>query len=151
MIDNYSGKKIHFHLAKDKDGYPPVESESLWAVPHGDSFRLDNIPFFAKDVSSDDLVDATPDDEGQLWFRVVRARGGHSTFRLLVDNPNQVSRWRAKLREMGCSSEQDLIPNLIAVDVPPEVDFGSVWTVLSTGEDAGELDIEEGCLQHAIP
>ena len=38
--------KIVFSLVPDEDGYPPVASESLWAVNVADDeYRLDNIPF----------------------------------------------------------------------------------------------------------
>jgi len=43
--------KVYFDLEKDADGYPPVNSESMWAVPMGEfRFRIDNIPFFVYGV-----------------------------------------------------------------------------------------------------
>jgi hypothetical protein len=39
-----------------QDGYPPEEWEGLWAAPFGaEHFKIDNIPFYAKNLSCDDI------------------------------------------------------------------------------------------------
>ena len=42
-------EKIMFRLAKDPDGYPPDDWETLWAyeVEPG-LYSIDNVPFFAR-------------------------------------------------------------------------------------------------------
>ncbi|WP_331773678.1 hypothetical protein [Embleya sp. NBC_00888] len=41
--------KIHFRLEADEGGWPPANTESLWAVDLGDgTVRLDNIPWFVR-------------------------------------------------------------------------------------------------------
>ena len=43
---------VWFRLDQDEDGYPPVQTESVWAIPFGEgTYILDNVPFFAEGVS----------------------------------------------------------------------------------------------------
>lgn len=50
-------KKISFELEPDADGYPPDRRESLWASEEEIGlYRIDNIPFYAKGISSGDVV-----------------------------------------------------------------------------------------------
>jgi hypothetical protein len=67
-----------------------VTSEGLWAVPVGPGqFRLDNIPWFVRGVSAEDIVAAERDKDGVWWFSHRLEWGGHLTIRvaLLVDGP----------------------------------------------------------------
>lgn len=68
--------KVRFALDPDDSGWPPAESEGLWAQPAGEGrFRLDNTPWFIRGVAADDVIEAAPDDAGVLWFvRVVERR-----------------------------------------------------------------------------
>jgi hypothetical protein len=54
--------KIRFDLDQDDSGWPPAESEGLWAAAVGPNrFRLDNTPWFVRGVAADDIVEAAPD------------------------------------------------------------------------------------------
>ena len=49
--------KVRFKLDVDHDGWPPAESEGLWAEPLGDdTFRVDNTPWFVRNLASGDVV-----------------------------------------------------------------------------------------------
>src|SRR3954451_9133024 len=76
--------RVRFALERDQDGWPPAESEGLWAEPvEGGLYRIDNTPWFARGVAADDLVEAQPDVEGMLWFIQVRKPGGRTVVRVI--------------------------------------------------------------------
>jgi hypothetical protein len=57
---------------------------------------------------------------------------------------------RQALQAIGCSTELSHIPNLIAVDIPPDVNYQSVAAFLSQKEHDGLLEYEEACLASGI-
>lgn len=59
--------KILFELVQDEDGYPPVGVEGMWGAPlaNGNAL-LDNIPFYARGVSSGDEVRTRTDSDGRV-------------------------------------------------------------------------------------
>ncbi len=142
--------KIKFPLERDSNNYPPHDVESMWAVPLGNgTYRIDNIPFFVRGVSDEDVVSASKKD-GELYYSGLVSEGGHSTVRLLLSNPEEAQTVRDELRARGCSSEGTNIPGLIAVDVPPSVKYGDVRPFFAKGEDAGRWEFEEGCIAQPI-
>ncbi len=134
--------KVLFYIGQ-ADG--TFEVESVWAVPEGAGYRLDNIPFFARGFALGDVVAATKQDDGSLRFASLLLASGHSTVRLLFADPAEVQPTRAQLSAMGCDSER-WNANLIAVDIPPEVPYRDVRTYLDLGERGGLFEYEEGCL-----
>jgi hypothetical protein len=146
--------KVGFKLARDEDDYPPADWEWMWARRVSDStFKIDNIPFFAKSISCGDIVAAEQTNKG-LVFRELVQPSGHSTVRVIVHRGDRndeqlravVEDVKQALRAMGCSAELSHIPSLIAVDVPPEVNYQSVAAFLSQKEHDGLLGYEEACL-----
>jgi hypothetical protein len=156
-----SGKdhvRISFELTQDEDGYPPATSETMWAVPLGQSrFRLDNIPFFVCGVSCYDIISARTQTEGPLKFERLIEFGGHSTVRVIVhDKPtdgrslsDRVGDLRGRLRGLGCSSELSHIPRLFSIDVPPEVELAEVKRILDSGEKQDLWEYEEATIAHS--
>lgn len=140
--------KILFRLERDEDGYPPEDVESMWAVPVQGGYRLDNIPFFARGVSAEDVVSAS-EEGGVLYYTGLVNEGGHSTVRVLIWNQEETEAVREELRAMGCDSERTNIPGLIAVDIPPSVRYHDVRTLLDAGEKNGRWEYEEGCVSRS--
>lgn len=134
--------KILFYIEQD-DG--TFEIESLWAVPEQVGYRLDNIPFFAQSVAWGDVVAAESDPDGGLRYTGLVTASGHSTVRVLLNDPKDVQRVRDELHAMGCDSER-WKSSLIAVDVPPTVSYSIVRSYLEHGELSGAFEYEEGCL-----
>lgn len=122
-----------------------VNVESVWAIPVEQGYQIDNIPFYAKEVACNDVVSASSDEEGLLYFTGLIKASGHSTIRLWFESRVDVAEVRDTLREMGCSSELDL-PRLVAVDIPPSVPYERVRTYFDQLECAGVLEYEEACL-----
>lgn len=141
--------KVTFRL--DPGEWHGSATETLWAKKVGpELFRLDNSPFFAFGISYQDVVVARG-EEGRLVFVQPFARGGHSTYRILLKDDNRASfesLW-APLRTAGCTYEEGPAP-LVAVDVPPEADIHEVYRLLQAGEDAGMWSFEEGHCGHAV-
>ncbi len=120
---------------------PDGEVETLWAFDLGGGhYRLDNLPWYAYRVSLGDVIEASPDADGQLHMvRVVR-KSGNRTLRLVFAGADLHTDWPAEIREvmdrlvaLGCSYE-GANRRYQAVNVPPETDLGSVTSFLA---DAG--------------
>ncbi|HYO79409.1 MAG TPA: DUF4265 domain-containing protein [Thermoanaerobaculia bacterium] len=134
--------KILFRLEKDEDGYPPEDVESLWAIPVVDGFQLDNIPFFVRGVAYGDVVSANRADDGALEFEGVVRRGGHSTYRLLLEEDEELQATVAELERLGLGVESD-VGSLLAVDVPHDVDETIIRDHFFEGFDAERWEVEE--------
>ena len=129
-------------------------AENLWAEPVGeDRYRLRNIPTGAFDASLDDVVEAFEGTDGRLTFDRVTERGGHSTYRIVLEDDTDedtFSRRWAPLQEAGCRYESHSEEPLYAVDVPPEADIHRVYELLADGERDGIWDFEEGHCGHKV-
>lgn len=140
--------KILFKLEIDVDGYPPMEWEKLWAKHLGNElYEIDNIPFFVKDISIGDIVSVTTDDDCFLYSDTVY-KSKHSTFRILLKDISELSEVKKNLDKLGCSIELCHISELIAVDVPENVDIAILLEYLKAGIAKGRWECEEGALRH---
>jgi hypothetical protein len=106
--------------------------ETLWATPMGPGrYRLENSPFFAYRVSYLDVVEAWPDEGGQLEFQRVVEKSRHRTVRVIledVESPD-AKPFLDALKQRGCSYE-GFQPKLLSIDVPPEVRLEDVTRFL---------------------
>jgi hypothetical protein len=116
-------------LEREPGGEGP-DDEWLWAEPLGSNrFRLESTPFFAYGLSYGDVVRAGDEPEMPRLTEVER-KCGHRTLRIAldaewnVDHP-AVQKFLGELLEFGCSYEP-MPPQLVALDVPPEVDVAKV-------------------------
>jgi len=135
--------KIFFRIPIE--GSEEFEVESLWASPVADSYKLDNIPFYARGVSFADTVIAEKVD-GCLYMSELSEPSGHSTVRLWFGDEKDVQATRKALSSMGCSSEISDQPRLVAVDIPASVAYENIRAYLDEGEANGKWDYEEACL-----
>lgn len=113
------------------------DDETLGAVALGDGrYRIDNVPFFAYNVSLGDVVEA----RGKRLPRVRRVveKSGHRTVRVVLPEEEGLEGPTARpliqaIERLGCQFE-GFAPMLLAIDVPPEV---KIDQVVSTLEQAG--------------
>lgn len=142
--------KILIPLEQDEDGYPPVSAERIWAIKVGEGrYKLDNIPFFARELALGDIVSAVPEegaDEGILRYQQVLAPSGHSTFRVLVQEEAHVPEVHGLLEQLGCGTEQSHLPRLVAIDIPPSVSLERVRQALEPGRTLERWEHEEACV-----
>lgn len=135
--------KIYFEIPSEDSG--EMEVETVWAVPHGEGFKLDNIPFYAKGFALDDVVSAKEVD-GCLYVDELLKPSGHSTVRLWFADEKAVQSVRAALASMGCDSEISDHPRLVAVDIPPGVEYEKIKEYLDAGEAEEKWNYQEACL-----
>jgi len=140
--------KIEFALERDDDGYPPADTETLWAKLRYDGhFELDSIPFFVREVSLGDVVEASGNGEVRRFRRVIEP-SGHSTLHVIVFDATKMDGVRKALRELGCESELSHVAELVAVDVPPDISVDEVTRYLDEKEADNELEYQTGALRH---
>lgn len=143
--------KVVFELEPDEGGYPPVGSEKLWAERVGPSnYRINNIPFFVRDISPDDIVEATEID-GELIFRKVTSPSMSSVLRVLGYDQDRLAELRKTLPTMGCSVEGDYVASLIAVEIPSSTSLKLILDLLREGETRGWWEFEEASLRQSAP
>jgi hypothetical protein len=149
MSNNESAlMKVFFSLSPDEDGYLPVGSESLWAKVVKDGYQIDNIPFYVTGVSCYDVVAVNRGNDGTLSFSHVVKRFGHSTIRVCICDVDAVGKLRRDLKALGYESEQDYVPNLIAIDIAPHVKIRPLWEFLEEGLEQSKWEYEDACIQH---
>jgi hypothetical protein len=136
--------EIWFRVEKDAAGHPNQEWEQLHAWPVPDGYRLNNIPFFTKDLALDDVVSARRGERGLLVFDGVVKRSGHSTFRiwLSVQKQNDSGLIMEAVRGLGGHAEVTL-DRLIAIDAPPDHE-SRIWDYLKGGQERGDWDLQVG-------
>jgi hypothetical protein len=141
---------------KIEDGWPPVESERLWAEPLGDDlYRIDNVPWFARNLAEGDVVRASAPD-GSSW-PVVTDRiswSGNCTIRIipLRSGPlgGDLQAVIDRLVPLGAQAEGALPAfTLVALTIPPESDLAAIVHELQEGESNGSWSFEEGCISDA--
>jgi Domain of unknown function (DUF4265) len=143
--------RVRFYL--DPTDWHGAASERLWATPvdgaNATTYELRNTPFYAKGISFLDWVDVTYDEEsGNLDFRSVVRRSGHSTYRIIVSDEAAEAfdqRW-TRLANLGCTFESGSRQGftLYAIDLPETSDIRQVFECLRGGEEAGAWIFEEG-------
>jgi uncharacterized protein DUF4265 len=135
-----------------EDNLAGAASESVWAEPQGNgTYKIKNVPFYAKGISFDDLVKAEPKND-VLMFTNVIGHSGHSTYRVFADNgrtnPDVVALLE-RLKKMHCNIEP-ATDKLVGVDVLPEADIYKVYATLEEGERSGKIDFQEGHCAHEL-
>lgn len=152
--DDATHVKVRFSLAVDEDGWPPVDSEGLWAEPLGDDeYKIDNTPLFVQDLATGDVVRARAGNDGVLWATERLSWSGHFTIRVipLADGPLRGDRQAVLdlFATFGVSGEGSGPFGMVALDVPPNVDLAMVKATLKEGESDGRWGYEEGCIGDA--
>jgi hypothetical protein len=120
----------------DDDGF----TETAWAVrvaPGTDHFRLDNSPFYAYRVSTDDVVEGQFVAEGFYDFVRVVERSGNRTVRLMFEDEKADTPTGKRVLDgvvaLGCSYE-GMFNTVMSITVPPTVNLNDVARYLtSTG------------------
>lgn len=140
--------KVHFQLAQDEDGYPPVTVESVWARPGTNSreFVIENVPFFAREATLGDTV-LIRDENGSHWFEAVLHSSGNSLIRIVFFNRLRLDRVRVDLLALGCELEYFEEYNILAVSIPKSVRLTDVQQYLQAEAGRGDIDYEEPILR----
>jgi hypothetical protein len=125
------------------------ETESIWCTKEGESYIVDNIPFIAKRIALGDTIKVEYDeDENAYYFDDFLNTSGNSTIRLYFTDATLIKPTREELKKIGCESEAFLARNIVAVNIPREVDYRPIKEYLDNGERKGKWQYEEACLSH---
>lgn len=122
-------------LFRVPDGEGGADVETLWAVPLGeDRYQLANSPFYAYDVSWEDIVFAPfSDADGMPTFESVVVKSGNRTVRIIFDPPvasgNPADAVVQGLVSLGCSYE-GANACYLSVSIPAAVDLQAVCAYL---------------------
>lgn len=119
--------------------------ESLWVRKVEAGYQINNIPFLAKNIAFGDIVEASEED-GMLYFEDLLEASGHSTIRILFWRVESLQPAADELIRLGCDWEGSHIPSMIAVDVPPSVEYTVVKAFLEEGFSNKIWDYQEACL-----
>jgi hypothetical protein len=143
---------VKIKIPLPEDNLAGAEAEWVWAKPHGnDTYAINNVPFYARGISCDDIVKAQVQD-GALVFQGIVRHSGHSTYRIYASAghtaPN-VAALVGTLEKMHCDIEL-ATDKLVAVDVLPEADVYKVYEALKEAKRGGTIDFEEGHCGHPL-
>ncbi|MEA4917295.1 DUF4265 domain-containing protein [Proteiniphilum sp.] len=150
--DNYV--KILFQFYSDI--FEEEMVETMWAtILDNDKglYRLDNIPFYAPLVASEDIVFAEFDEQQQmLTYRKTVEYSGNSTIQIvLMDKTKDINSIRKMFEELGCVSEK-VNDGYFSMEVPALVDYKFIKQKLDELEKKEIIGYAEPCLsdQHKI-
>lgn len=121
------------------------KTESVWATKVGEYYKIDNIPFFAKNIAAGDIV-SVENDEGQLYFDELIQASGNSVVRIVFFNENNIPQVTKELERMGCNWEGSHLTKLISVDIPKDISYEKLRSYLVKGRSSGLFDYQEACL-----
>ncbi|MFE6548708.1 DUF4265 domain-containing protein [Streptomyces sp. NPDC057746] len=142
--------KVAFDLDVDASGWPPVSVERLWGEKTDvrSEIRVVNTPFFVSGIAYGDLVQVRPDHERrELVYDHFTEESGHSTVRVVFMRDEARGAVEQRLTESGCDWETPRqFENLMAVDVPPDVDYATLRRWLLERVDGGGIEIQESAL-----
>lgn len=134
------------------DDWHGFATESVWAEQVTENlFQIKNVPFYAKELSIDDVV-LVEFRSGSYYLKFVSKRSGHSTYRIFLgENVSAVifRKYWQPLEEIGCSYEKGQ-GRLIAIDVPDTTDVHKTYSLLEEGEKHGIWEFEEGHCGHPL-
>ncbi|HEY1196523.1 DUF4265 domain-containing protein [Flavobacterium sp.] len=126
-----------------------IAMETVWAAKEENGYRIKNIPFFAPNIAYDDLI-SVEDDDGELFFDDIIIESGNSTIQLIIYNENDIEGITKKIESFDCGWEGNHLKGYISVNVPKEVSFLPIKSLLNNELENKKLDYKEACLSHSI-
>ena len=128
--------KILFRVPNEDDG---ADVETLWAFDLGsDTYKLDNLPYFAYGVSWNDIILAPFDEDEQFpTFQRVISKSGNRTIRIFFDVPfesdNETADLLNTLVSIGCDFE-NANNKLVVLNIPATVELNEVAEQLNDAD-----------------
>lgn len=147
MENDFTGIKVAFVQKVGEDEY---ETETMWCdIVDNNNYMIDNIPMIAKNISLGDIIEVEYDsDEERYYFESLVLASGNSTVRIFVYRDEDIEPTKKWLEENKCESEILRQRNIIAVNIPKEIDYSPVKKYLDDGEAKEVWTYEESCLEH---
>ncbi len=146
---------VVFPLEVDDQGWPPVSAERVWAYSLGDNeYRIDNTPWFVRDLACDDVVSATaPDDASHPVFSHMVRKSEHLTIRIICFRRGPLEGNLQAVVDafipLGVFAEGVTQYGMVALDVPRTAALRPIFDRLVTGQEDGSWEWEEGRINDA--
>lgn len=124
--------------------------ERMWATivdKNKGLYKIDNIPFYAQSIATDDLIYAEYDEkEKMLTYRKTIEYSGNSTIQVIImDNSKDINDIRNLFRDLGCPSER-MYDHYFVMEVPSTIDYKIIKTKLDELETNETIGYAEPCL-----
>nr|WP_246246439.1 DUF4265 domain-containing protein [Isoptericola sediminis] len=137
-------------MEAESDSWPPVLSERTWCerTDVRGELRVLNTPLFVRGIAYGDRIAARPDHElRELVYEELTGESGYSTLRIVLHEDDERAAVEEHLGTVGCVWESSCtFAQLIAVDVPPTVDYASLRGWLIRRQQAGGIGLQEGAI-----
>lgn len=122
-----------------------LATESVWVEKENNYYRIKNIPFFAPNISYDDLI-SVEEDENELFFDEILKASGNSTIQIIIYDKKNILEITKKIESFNCGWEGSHLEGYISVNVPKAVNYIKVKEYLDEMLDIKKLDYKEACL-----
>ncbi|WP_288789520.1 DUF4265 domain-containing protein [Elizabethkingia miricola] len=120
--------------------------ETLWAEFKEDiKYQIKNIPFFAPNIAFNDII-TVEEENGNLHFDEIINASEHSTIQIVFFNEKEIDKVIKDIELLNCSWEGMYNQKLLAIDVPPNVNYSIVKEYLTTQFNSNIIDFKESCL-----
>jgi hypothetical protein len=121
--------------------------ETLWAEiidAEKGLYKIDNIPFYGPEFSSDDIVFAEFDEyEERITFRNVVEYSGNSTIQVIVIDENlNIEGLRNEFKRLGSKTE-GTGSNYFVMEVLFDKSYSPIYKKLNELESAGKISFAE--------
>jgi hypothetical protein len=136
---------VYVALERDKDGYPPFDTEEIDASSLGGArYRIEGIPVFVSGLAKGDIVKVVVTrGDGRRWVTEVLEPSGHLTARVMPWQADALGEVAARFKSLDCPAHATPY-GLVAVDVPPSASTERVMRALEKGRATGEWDFDMG-------
>ncbi len=123
-----------------------LAEESVWIEAlDNEKYQVKNVPFFAPNIAYNDIITVEKDD-GYLYFEEMVEPSEHSTIQIVFFNNKKIKEVTKTLEELGCSWEGIDEQQILAVDIPPSVNYAIVQNFLKKMLSENAFDYKEACL-----
>ncbi|MEB4759077.1 DUF4265 domain-containing protein [Chryseobacterium indologenes] len=123
-----------------------LAEETVWIESlDNENYQVKNIPFFAPNIAYNDIISVEKDDDCLYFYEMVEP-SEHSTIQIIFFSNEKIEDVIKTLEELGCSWEGMHIQNILAVDVPPSVNYANVQKFLEKMLSENAFDYKEACL-----
>ncbi|RYY36491.1 MAG: DUF4265 domain-containing protein [Sphingobacteriaceae bacterium] len=130
--------------------------ETMWAEivdKQKGLYKLENIPFYAQSIASNDIIYAEfDDDEERLIYRHTLEYSGNSVIHVVIMDKTVETNSIIKIFEdMACESEK-FKDGYFALEIPANIAYYPIKQKLNELSDRGIIDYAESCLssQHQL-
>lgn len=146
MIQEHEKILFRFH----SDIFNQEMVETMWAClvdKDKGIYKLDNIPFYAPLIASDDLIIAEFDDmEQMLTYKEIKEYSGNSVIQIIImDAKTEVNKIRDSFLNKGCQSEK-VNEKYFSMEIPYVLNYKQIKEELDKLETQEIIGYAEPCL-----